>query len=106
MASAHKRQGKIKQDFVDKDFNKLTYRARKMARNASLSPHVRQESGHAQLAGHSTAVITACASNSCISETTTNIRNIAECSRPGATYGLTNHLALRGATNPLLCSLL
>ena len=100
MASAHKKQSKAQQDFVDKDFKKLTYRARQMARKASLSPHVRQESAHAQLAGHSIAISTACASNPCIDAAAAKTCSIAECSKPGATCGSTNHLALRGVTPP------
>ena len=104
MASTTKKQSKIKDDFVEKDFKKLTYRARQMARQAPPAPSTGQQSVLASRTGQAVASSTIYAPNIGLCDTAALTSGIAKNSWPGPSYATITHLAQDVVTSPLLDS--
>ena len=103
MARTTKKQSKIKNDFAEKDFKKLTCETRQMAIQASPAPSTRQQSFPAPRAEQGVASSTN-APNFCLGKTVAMTCGIANYSWPVQTSSSTNHPAQYGVTSPLIDS--
>ena len=99
MARAPRKQSAIQKNFYEKDFKKLTFTARQIARPATLAPSTRQISALESFARRSSASSPTDAPNFCREGAAPNTCSISEYSPSGPYHQLTNNLANRGVTS-------